>query len=677
MRKIALETGGISKSSVDQIAKKELNLKTYKLQKFNSSRMRTSAYGWRDVANSSIGPLVSDGSASSSRTRSCSPSSRRTTTKTTGAGPLRHGTSAIVEHRQNPQSVMVWAGICFSGKTSSPPRFRGSGGQNQQRSVSPRHSRDVVLRILLRCTDRSDLLHGQDITTQGNFWRRFFRLQGMDPSSDYILMMDFVIVDDKRFRYSFHTVHQVPSPKLSPDVVIHQSNLQECRDLPAATCLISSSWVVAGKADPVMPPRIHVHPDSPCKGSQWMKQTVSFDKLKLTNNQLDDNGHVIRRYNYFNRNDTEKISMAPVIPVRRYNYFNRNDTEKISMAPVIPVRRYNYYNRNDTEKISMAPVIPVLRRYNYFNRNDTENISMAPVIPVRRYNYFNRNDTEKISMAPVIPVRRYNYYNRNDTDMISMALVIPVRRYNYYDRNDTEKISMVPVIPVRRYNYYDRNDTEKISMVPVIPVRRYNYYNRNDTEKISMALVIPVRRYNYYNRNDTEKISMVPVIPVRRYNYYNRNDTEKISMAPVIPVRRYNNYNRNDTEKISMALVIPIILNSMHRYQPRFHVVYVNLKEEDPLQTENFKTFLFPETRFTAVTAYQNHRPRVRNSSQRTTDLKLEAVSAPRASERARRGQPAELQISGHDDGVPISTVEEVLQFNGLQGPRYQIVVMD
>ncbi|GJQ88688.1 hypothetical protein Trydic_g8643, partial [Trypoxylus dichotomus] len=54
-----------------------------------------------------------------------------------------------------------------------------------------------------------------------------------------------------------------------------------------------SSWVVAGKADPVSPPRIHVHPDSPATGAQWMKQVVSFDKLKLTNNQMDDNGHII------------------------------------------------------------------------------------------------------------------------------------------------------------------------------------------------------------------------------------------------------------------------------------------------------------------------------------------------------------------------------------------------
>lgn len=50
--------------------------------------------------------------------------------------------------------------------------------------------------------------------------------------------------------------------------------------------------MVAGKADPISPPRMHLHPDSPAPGSTWMKQIISFDKLKLTNNQLDENGHV-------------------------------------------------------------------------------------------------------------------------------------------------------------------------------------------------------------------------------------------------------------------------------------------------------------------------------------------------------------------------------------------------
>ncbi|XP_016367915.1 T-box transcription factor TBX1-like [Sinocyclocheilus rhinocerous] len=85
------------------------------------------------------------------------------------------------------------------------------------------------------------------------------KIFGMDPMADYMLLMDFLPVDDKRYRYAFH----------------------------------SSSWLVAGKADPVTPGRVHYHPDSPAKGAQWMKQIVSFDKLKLTNNLLDDNGHII------------------------------------------------------------------------------------------------------------------------------------------------------------------------------------------------------------------------------------------------------------------------------------------------------------------------------------------------------------------------------------------------
>lgn len=52
-----------------------------------------------------------------------------------------------------------------------------------------------------------------------------------------------------------------------------------------------------------------------------------------------------------------------------------------------------------------------------------------------------------------------------------------------------------------------------------------------------------------------------------------------------------------------------MILNSMHRYQPRFHVVYVDPAPNSHLNANrNFCSFSFPETRFMAVTAYQNHR---------------------------------------------------------------------
>ncbi|VDM13883.1 unnamed protein product [Wuchereria bancrofti] len=48
------------------------------------------------------------------------------------------------------------------------------------------------------------------------------------------------------------------------------------------------------------------------------------------------------------------------------------------------------------------------------------------------------------------------------------------------------------------------------------------------------------------------------------------------------------------------------ILNSMHKYQPRLHVV--RCAELINLPYSTFRTFVFKETEFIAVTAYQNEK---------------------------------------------------------------------
>uniref|UniRef100_A0A669DKC1 T-box domain-containing protein n=1 Tax=Oreochromis niloticus TaxID=8128 RepID=A0A669DKC1_ORENI len=115
------------------------------------------------------------------------------------------------------------------------------------------------------------------------------RISGMDPSAEYVLLMDFIPVDSKRYRYAFH----------------------------------SSSWLVAGRADVAAPSRMHFHPDSPARGAQWMKQTVSFDSLKLTNNLLDDNGHMILNsmHRYQPRFHVVYVDPAPNSHLNAYKNF--------------------------------------------------------------------------------------------------------------------------------------------------------------------------------------------------------------------------------------------------------------------------------------------------------------------------------------------------------------------
>lgn len=50
-----------------------------------------------------------------------------------------------------------------------------------------------------------------------------------------------------------------------------------------------------------------------------------------------------------------------------------------------------------------------------------------------------------------------------------------------------------------------------------------------------------------------------------------------------------------------------IVLQSLHKYQPRLHIVEVTEDGvEDLNDSSKTQTFIFPETQFIAVTAYQN-----------------------------------------------------------------------
>lgn len=70
-------------------------------------------------------------------------------------------------------------------------------------------------------------------------------------------------------------------------VVLEMSLVSDCRYKFSGT-----QWVPAGGAEPQSGQRVFLHSDSPALGSHWQAQPVIFNKVKLTNNTLDSNGHV-------------------------------------------------------------------------------------------------------------------------------------------------------------------------------------------------------------------------------------------------------------------------------------------------------------------------------------------------------------------------------------------------
>ncbi|XP_058473618.1 T-box-containing protein TBX6L-like [Solea solea] len=82
-------------------------------------------------------------------------------------------------------------------------------------------------------------------------------LSGLQPFANYVILMDMVPLESFKYKWK------------------------------------NEQWEVAGKAEPLPPCRTYMHPDSPATGSHWMKQSLSFLKVKLTNNTLDQHGHII------------------------------------------------------------------------------------------------------------------------------------------------------------------------------------------------------------------------------------------------------------------------------------------------------------------------------------------------------------------------------------------------
>ncbi|KAG5888546.1 hypothetical protein JTB14_000968 [Gonioctena quinquepunctata] len=122
-----------------------------------------------------------------------------------------------------------------------------------------------------------------------------FRVSGLDLKAKYILLLDIVAADD--YRYKFHNRRMFPAYKVRVSGLDKKSKYILLMDIVAADdCRYkfhNSRWMVAGKADPEMPKRMYIHPDSPSTGEQWMQKVVSFHKLKLTNNISDKHGFTI------------------------------------------------------------------------------------------------------------------------------------------------------------------------------------------------------------------------------------------------------------------------------------------------------------------------------------------------------------------------------------------------
>ncbi|XP_067613683.1 T-related protein isoform X2 [Eurosta solidaginis] len=125
-------------------------------------------------------------------------------------------------------------------------------------------SPDMERNLQVSLDDRELWLRFQNLTNEmivTKNGRRMFPVvkistSGLDPAAMYTVLLEFVQVDTHRWKY------------------------------------VNGEWVPGGKAE--VPPAnpIYVHPESPNFGAHWMKEPISFAKVKLTN-KTNGNGQIM------------------------------------------------------------------------------------------------------------------------------------------------------------------------------------------------------------------------------------------------------------------------------------------------------------------------------------------------------------------------------------------------
>ncbi|XP_017860268.1 PREDICTED: T-box protein H15 [Drosophila arizonae] len=185
-----------------------------------------------------------------------------------------------VSHKSRNESQLNTSSTSSQGRCSTPPQSPGTEDSEERLTPEPVQK---TPKIVGSC-NCDDLKPVQCHLETKELWDRFHELgtemiitktgrrmfptvrvsfsgplRQIQPADRYAVLLDIIPMDSKRYRYAYHR----------------------------------SAWLVAGKADPAPPARLYSHPDSPFSCEALRKQVISFEKVKLTNNEMDKNGQIV------------------------------------------------------------------------------------------------------------------------------------------------------------------------------------------------------------------------------------------------------------------------------------------------------------------------------------------------------------------------------------------------
>ncbi|CAO1305929.1 unnamed protein product [Diamesa tonsa] len=143
-------------------------------------------------------------------------------------------------------------------------KMNNEGSTNLTNLTNLSKSLDMERNLTVNLDDRDLWCRFQNLTNEmivTKNGRRMFPVvkitaSGLDPAAMYTVLLEFVQIDSHRWKY------------------------------------VNGDWVPGGKAEAAPNSPIYIHPESPNFGAHWMKEPISFAKVKLTN-KTNGNGQIM------------------------------------------------------------------------------------------------------------------------------------------------------------------------------------------------------------------------------------------------------------------------------------------------------------------------------------------------------------------------------------------------
>ncbi|KAE9416661.1 hypothetical protein Angca_009929 [Angiostrongylus cantonensis] len=251
------------------------------------------------------------------------------------------------------------------------------------------------------CSSSENLYSNFSFTFRKIFPKIEYKIQGLNPDETYAIMLRIERVDDMRYKFS------------------------------------AGDWSTNGKGEPQTTPRSIPHHDGAVdSGRAWMSKAVAFDRVKVTNNQQDnDPFHVVLQ------------SMHKYLPVL-YIYHMPNTvmwmdqtTPALDTSCLVAVIRYDYtafiavtaYQNNDVTQLKISHN-PFAKGFREGSERDRKRTSASPAYSVpspKRISPMTSDVKTKCERQTGNPFM-LPWTATGDPNLTRSSEQIPMQWYNYY-----------------------------------------------------------------------------------------------------------------------------------------------------------------------------------------------------------------------------------------------------